>query len=216
MLVSNFYDQGYYIQEDFWSRNDCDRLIQVSKTFPSWKGRTYKSLMQPHRFHQVFAEAMKKPEMVETMEYFCGGRVSGLQSVWYYGSPGSPGFPAHQDNWFVEAPPDSFVSAWSPMQDTNISMGGITGYAKSHLHGLLPVKEVDGVISEEAILPEGSERTDLFIPKGAVLFMHGFFVHESHPNVTDEFRRALLLTYIRKGEPFRPGNTAHRVEIDVY
>jgi hypothetical protein len=41
-------------------------------------------------------------------------------------------------------------------------------------------------------------------------------VHASHDNRSDHFRRALLMTYVRRGEKFGPGNFAKRAEVDVY
>ena len=56
----------------------------------------------------------------------------------------------------------------------------------------------------------------MIVPQGAVVFLHGHTVHSSHDNRSDRYRHALLMTYIRRGERFRPGRTAGRAEVDVY
>lgn len=218
-------DNGYCVVKDFWTAKECDEFIFLSLGFPAWVLETFAPLMQPHRMHPSFMWSLTRPRLVAILEQLCGGKVSGLQSVWYYGAPGTPGFNAHQDNYFVEAPPDTFVSAWSPMQDTTPEMGGIVGYPGSHKFGALPVQTVNrpgsdsqdpNATIEEVIIPKGYEAIDLVVPKGAVLFMHQNFIHSSNANNTDTFRRALLMTYIRQGSSFRAGNTAKREEVDVY
>ena len=47
------------------------------------------------------------------------------------------------------------------------------------------------------------------------VFLDGALVHESLPNAMPENRYAFLATYLRKGAPFRPGNTAKREEVDL-
>lgn len=221
-----YWENGYCVVRDFWSKRECQALTWARRSVrEGYEGYRYAPLMQPHRSHQLFDLVIRTPRLIEIMEQLCGGKVSGLQSVWYYGAPGTPGFNAHQDNYFVEAEPDTFVSTWSPMQDITPEMGGIVGYPGTHNLGTLLVQTVNrpgsesqdpNATIEEVIIPKGYEGIDLVVPKGAVLFMHQDFIHSSNANTTDKFRRALLMTYIRKGSSFRPGNTAKREEVDVY
>ena len=215
-----YWEHGYWIEEDVWTPRSCAKFILAA----GFSG-DHSPWMQPHRERGVFLNAFRNPQMVAILEQLCGGKVSGLQTVWYYGAPNTPGFNAHQDNYFVEAPSDTFVSAWSPMQDTPPEMGGLVGYLGSHKFGTLPVQIVNrpgsdsqdpNATIEEVVIPEGYEGIDLVVPKGAVLFMHQNFIHSSNANTTDNCRRALLMTYIRQGSSFRPGNTAKREEVNVY
>lgn len=225
-VLAFYRDNGYCIVKDVWTDRECNYLVEASKYTGSFQRKRFSPLMQPHKTEpSVFLWALRNTEIVAFMEQLCGGKVSGLQSVWYYGAPGTPGFNAHQDNYFVEAPPDTFVSAWSPMQDITPEMGGIVGYLGTHNLGTLAVQTVNRPGSDsqdpnatlkEVVIPKGYEGIDLVVPKGAVLFMHQDFIHSSNANTTDRFRRALLMTYIRQGSSFRPGNTAKREEVDVY
>lgn len=220
-------DNGYLVVEDLWSEAECLSLVWVCYTFAD---SGFAPLMQPHRSADSFTrnrfrQAFSNSRIVAIMEQLCGGKVSGLQSVWYHGAPHTPGFNMHQDNYFVEAPPDTFVSAWCAMQDVTPEMGGLVGYPGTHKLGTLPVVTVDrpgsenqdpNATKEEIVLPSGFEGIDLPVPKGAVIFMHQDFIHSSNGNTTDKFRRSLLMTYIRQGSSFRPGNTAKREEVNVY
>lgn len=220
-----YWDLGYHIEEDVWSSYARDRFIFAGEHHYDFKAGVFAPLMQPHRGHSFYSEALQHPKIVAIAEQLCGGKVSGLQSTWYYGAPGTPGFNKHQDNWFVEAKSDVFVSAWSPMQDVTSEMGGVVGYPGTHLLPILPVVEVNrpgsasqdpNATQNEAFLPKNYFGIDLVVPMGAVLFMHSNFVHSTGMNQTDKFRQALLLTYIRQGESFRAGNTAKREEVNVY
>ncbi len=131
----------------------------------------------------------------------------------------------HQDNAVVEAKPDSFASAWTALQDVTAEMGAIIGFPGSHREAVLPTVKTGrpehigqdlNAFREELVLPDGYEQVDLPLSKGAVLFMHSHFVHASHSNHSKQFRNALLLSYIRSGEPFRPGFNAKRAEVPVY
>ena len=181
--------------------------------------------MNPHRMHTVFFRAMCNRRLVSIMQRLVGGKVSGLQSELFFCPPGTPGFTAHQDNFYVQGPTDGFASSWTALQDTTPDMGALALFPGTHRELLLPVEEVTPVACAsqdvnanrlQSVVPERFPPLELTIPKGAVVFMHGHTVHRSGVNRTDRFRRALLMTYLRAGETFRPGSVARRTEVDVY
>jgi phytanoyl-CoA hydroxylase len=224
--LKNYWELGYHIETGIWEEEQLDEIIQAAQNFPSFKDGTYAPLMQPHRSDSVFLAALRNPNIVKIMEQLCSGQVSGLQSEFFYGKPGTPGFTKHQDNSFLEAKPDSFASAWTAMQDVTADMGALVGYLGSHREPVLPIVKVEShdqslsqdpnANHEEVVLPSDYESLPLTMPRGSVLFIHSHFVHSSGGNTSDRFRSALLLTYIRSGEPFRPGNTAKRSEVELY
>ena len=154
----------------------------------------------------------------------CGGRVSGLQTTWYYGPPGGSGFNLHQDNHLVKAIKDGFASVWIAMQDVTEEMGALVGYPGSQSEDILPQEEVnlpnlaqDPNGTRYAVIPPEKYTSKILTMKqGSALFMHSHFIHGSGPNTTDRWRQALLMTYIRQGGDFRPGERAKREPVDVY
>jgi phytanoyl-CoA hydroxylase len=216
---------GYHVEEDIWSPIEREALIRAAKNFSSFKQGISAPLMQPHREDSLFLLALRNPKIVRIVEKLVGGRVSGLQSEFFFSGPGTPGFAKHQDNRSVEAKADAFVSAWSAMVDINPMMGGLIGYPGTHNEAILPTRKTGRPASpdqdpnaygEEAILPESYEPLDLAVRSGSVVFMHSHFVHASNQNNSSGFRFALLLTYIRCGESFRAGFNAKRAEVAVY
>jgi len=216
---------GYHIEENLWSSIEREALLRAARSFSSFKSGVSAPLMQPHRQDRLFLRALRNPKIVSIVEKLVDGKVSGLQTEFFFSGPGTPGFAKHQDNRAVEAKPDAFVSAWCAMVDVTPEMGGLIGYPGTQNEAILPTLKTGMVpdpsqdpnaYGEEAVLPAKYEPIDLVVPAGAVVFMHSHFVHASHRNNSKDYRYALLLTYIRSGESFRPGFNAKRAEVDVY
>lgn len=222
----DFYNQyGYFIEHNLFSNEECDNLIEASKSLPSALDNTYKPYMMPNRLNEIYTRAMAKPELVKIMSHLVGGEVSGLQTEFFFCKPGTRGFSLHQDNFFVEAGKEVFASAWIALTDTYQEKGGLIAYPGSHKEDILPTRKIElskdqgqdpNANNEEVIVPVIYPETHASVPKGSVFFIHGHLVHGSNPNLTDEFRYVLLCTYIKKGEKFRPGFYAQRAEIDLH
>jgi ectoine hydroxylase-related dioxygenase (phytanoyl-CoA dioxygenase family) len=216
---------GYMIVPGIFSSAECDELVAAAKTLPAFVGGSTRPAMHPHRAQSIFLKAMAKPALVGIMEQLVGGPVYGLQSEFFYCRPGTRGFARHQDNFFVQADPGAFASAWTAMTDVSPENGGLILYPGTHRCPRLPVEPLDrgpaegqdpNGNNEQAIVPPEFKPVDAIVPKGAVVFLHAHVVHESHDNRSDRWRYALLNTYIRQGGSFRPGQYAQRSEVDVY
>ena len=64
-------------------------------------------------------------------------------------------------------------------------------------------------------VPDEYTPVDLNLRKGSAVFFDGHTVHGSYPNLSEQFRYALLMTYIARGAPFVAGRYAHREEIPI-
>jgi phytanoyl-CoA hydroxylase len=217
---------GYVIVPGIFSAGECEELVAAAKTLPAFVGGSTRPAMQPHQALPVFRKAMAKPDLVGIMERIVGGPIHGLQSEFFYCRPGTRGFARHQDNFFVQAEPDAFASAWAALTDVSPENGGLILYPGTHRCPLLPVEPLHrgpaegqdpNGNNEQSLVPPQFKAVDAIVPKGAVVFLHAHVVHESHDNRSaDRWRYALLNTYIRRGCSFRPGQYAQRAEVDVY
>jgi phytanoyl-CoA hydroxylase len=224
--MSDYAAIGYFIAHDLWTSAEIDKLNRAADELPPFRDGTFAPVMHPHRQHPAFLEALANPQVVAVMEHLLGGPVSGLQTQFFYCRPGTQGFSRHQDNYYVEAPPNAFASAWTALQDVTVENGALIFYPGTHREATLPVEACpDHRIQDgqdpnankvQAVLPPGYKGVDCPVRRGDTVFLHGHTVHSSHPNRSDSFRRALLMTYLRRGVPFRPGNNAKRSEVDVY
>lgn len=215
---------GYFIEEQVFTASECEDLIRAGMELPGVKLGNYRPAMHPHRENPLFLDVMRDRRIVDTMRLLVGGQPNGLQTEFFYGKPGVKGFANHQDNFFVEAPGEAFASAWIALVDVGPENGGLIGYPGSHKEGRLPVRDLNvGIVAgqdpnannEESVLPGGYEPVDLIVPRGSIAYLHSYFVHGSHTNQTSGLRFALLCTYIRQGEKFRPGQYARREAVPV-
>jgi ectoine hydroxylase-related dioxygenase (phytanoyl-CoA dioxygenase family) len=220
-----YFEQGYHIEPNVWTAAELDALRVASEEQPSWRDGTFSPLMHPHKTDATFLGALKNPKIVRIMERLLKGKVSGIQTEFFYCRPGTTGFAMHQDNHYVDAKPDAFGSAWSPLIDISPATGGLVLYPGTHREPILPVEEIPAVVEvgqdknahkQQVVLPKQYKPLDLVCSAGSAVFIHGHIVHSSHKNQSNLFRRVLLSTYVRAGEPFRAGNTAKRTAVDVY
>ncbi len=224
--LAAYHELGYLVEPEVWSAEECAELVRSSCRLGPARDGDFVPVMHPHRDEKVFLDALRRSRIVEIMERLVGGRVSGIQSQYFYCRPRTPGFTPHQDNFFVQAPRDAFASAWSALDDVDRENGALIVYPGTHRLDLLPVREVEqpdnvgqnpNANRRATVLPRGCETVDLELPRGSVVFLHGHTVHASLSNRSETRARPVLLTtYIRRGVPFRPGFDARREEIDVY
>lgn len=113
------------------------------------------------------------------------GDCDGLGSDFFYHPPGVDGMARHVDNTYVQAPPESFLSVWIALTDVN--------------------KENGCLYAEEPIE----------LNKGDAVLIGQQLPHCSLPNNSDGCRFALLLTYLKHGATFRPGNTQKRTRVPL-
>jgi len=226
VLLDAYRRDGFAIAPALLGASACEALLEaVPRLAPS--GPTpLAPVMNPHRLDAIFLDALRHAKIVAALERLLDGPVSGIQSQYFPCVPGTPGFAAHQDNHYVEAPREAFASAWITLDDVTTENGALIAYPGSHREPLLPVEDIPhatphptqafNAIRQTVQVPARYAPMTLEVPRGAVVFLHGHLLHASHPNRAARPRRALLATYVRQGAPFRRGRTAQRMPIDLY
>lgn len=219
-------EHGCFCMDGLWTRAEVDEIVAAASDLPTARDGTFGPAMHPHRLNAVFHRALCKPSIVAIMEIMLGGKVSGLQTQFFFCRPGTQGFASHQDNFYVQAPPNDFASVWTAIDDVTVENGALILYPGTHKEPLLPVEPCPfhtvqagqdiNANRVQTVIPSHYAGVDCQMPSGRAAFFHGHTVHASHPNVSNRTRRALLMTYLRRGSTFRPGNNARREEVDVY
>jgi ectoine hydroxylase-related dioxygenase (phytanoyl-CoA dioxygenase family) len=192
---------------------------------PNAANGRFPPIPMPHRVHPAFFDLMRYRPIVAIVERLIGDAASGLGGEFFYMKPGTPGFARHQDNAYVQAPPDSFISVWTALTDVDGDNGPLTFYPGTHKLGLLEIRELKktvdpgqnpGAQAAECVLPSGFGGIAMTMRRGSTVFFHSQLVHSSNANRSDRFRYSFLATYLRKGAPFRPGPSQQRAEVDLH
>ena len=221
-----FRKHGFLVEQNLVPHDHCQDVVAFAHTLPNANDNTFRPVSMPHRVDERFLRLMKLPRIVEIVEKLVGGTASGIGGEFFFMHPGTPGFARHQDNSYVQAPSDEFVSAWTALNETSTENGCLKFYPGSHKLGLLPTRELEeifhagqnpGARSVESIMPVGYSSLDMEVDAGSTVFFHSLLVHGSNPNVTrDRFRHSFLATYIQQGISFRAGNSQRRAEVDLH
>jgi phytanoyl-CoA hydroxylase len=215
---------GLHLEPDVFDPAFCDQLVAEANTFPTVRKGDFRTALQPHRQSDLFMQALRHPGISSVMRQLLGGDISGIQTQFFYCKPGTPGFQAHQDNRFVNAPQGKFASAWVALVDVSAANGGLIMYPGTQKEPLLDVAEVayeqtllqdTNAVRLRCKVPEEYAPIDVSLKKGAAAFFDGHTVHASHPNRSDSCRYALLMTYVRRGVPFTAGTYAQREEVAI-
>lgn len=210
--MRDFWEKGYAVYPSLFSRHECSMIRMEAATL-----RTTEQVMQPHRILPSVEATARDERLVSIMEYLCAGEVDLVQTQLFFNPPGTKGFTVHQDNFYVQADPGAFASAWLSLENVNQLNGCL--YAHDAEEVILPVIEYPDAPPHrrvEVVMPSGNAK---LVPTvtGDVIFIHPLVPHGSLDNTSaNRTRMALLLTYIRKGASFNPGTHACRERFDVY
>lgn len=224
LALDEYCARGLHVEPKLFQSELCEELISTANKFPAVQGGDYRTALQPHRRAEVFMRALCHPRVANIMRRILGGDISGIQTQFFYGKPGTPGFQPHQDNRFVNAPQGAFASVWVALTDVNPQNGCLYIYPESHHEPLLDIQEVEApntmlqdinALRLRCVIPEKYQPSDLAMSKGDGAFFDGHTIHGSHANESDGHRYALLMTYVRRGVPFTPGRYAQREEVPI-
>jgi ectoine hydroxylase-related dioxygenase (phytanoyl-CoA dioxygenase family) len=222
--LRSYQQSGLHVEPGVFADGFCDHLVAEANRFPAVVAGDYRTALQPHRRSDLFLQALKHPQVAGIIRRLLGGDISGIQTQFFYCKPGTPGFQAHQDNRFVNAPQGAFASVWIALVDVSPENGGLIMYPGSHNEPLLDVVDVpyqESVLQDsnavrlKCVVPDAYKPMDLSLKKGAAAFFDGHTVHASHANRSAGHRYSLLMTYVRRGVPFTAGTYAQRDEVAI-
>lgn len=221
--ISFFNEKGYLILENILSSSDCDEIIKLANKYNVKKD--YVPIMNIHNYSNMILKIMSNSNIIKYVEEIFNGKALGLQTEFFFMPPGTKGFSPHQDNTYVQANQNSFVSVWIALTDVNTMNGGLIIWPESHKEFQLRTEENESTPSVnqdpnarkmKSIIPKKYKATSPNMPKGSIMFIHSWLVHASNNNESCENRNALLCTYIKEGADFRSGNYAKRKSFELY
>jgi ectoine hydroxylase-related dioxygenase (phytanoyl-CoA dioxygenase family) len=213
-------DQGYSVVEGVFSAAECLAIRKVAEQLASFRSGSLLPVMNPHREQPELLATVSDKRIVSVVRQLMDGTPEGLQTQYFFCRPGTRGFSAHQDNYYVRAGKDKFLSAWLALEDVQAENGALVVLPGSHREPVLEVREIPQPSTfgqdpnhncQECVIDAHYPKVSVAVREGGVIFLHSHLVHSSNDNITtDKFRRALLITYLAKGAAFRPGFIAQR------
>ncbi|MFB5189787.1 phytanoyl-CoA dioxygenase family protein [Alicyclobacillus fastidiosus] len=211
---------GYVVLRQGCSRdlihiyNQHIHTIRAAKEMPDWarprrhgevsdRDRFSLRLFNPHLHDGFSLQMMKLPIIRGALAQILGDEAVGVQSMYFYKQPGSPGQAAHQDYFYIRNEPNTLTAAWVAMEKTDEENGCLWVIPGSHRLGLLAHGKVKRPEEHEPWTDE-VEAIDLtkeipvVLEEGDLLFFHNLLVHSSTKNqTTDRWRRSYVCHYIR-------------------
>lgn len=213
-----FLKNGYSILEDVFDKKYSNKIVESAKEIKG-KSDNYVPLMNPHQKSNIFLDAMSHATIIEFIEGYFDNTVMGLQTEFFFMPPNTKGFTPHQDNTYVQADENSFISAWIALTDVNENNGGLIIWPESHNEKKLVTIENKNTEyknqdpnarSRTTYIPKNYNAYSPCVSEGSVMMIDSWLVHASNNNISKNYRYALLCTYIKKGANFRSGSTAKR------
>ena len=219
--VAFYHENGYVLLKRAVSEDLIDAFnrhikdLRSGDHIPEWalprKGREISEkdrfavrLFNPHKHDGFSLQMMKLPVVRGALAQLMGGEAVGVQSMYFYKEPGSPGQAAHQDFYYIRNEPRSMIAAWIAMEErVDEENGCLRVIPGSHKLGLLPHGGVKNLEEHEHWTHETegidlSREIPVVMEKGDILFFHELLIHSSGKNRSkDRWRRSYVCHYIR-------------------
>jgi len=220
--IKFFNEKGYVNLDNIFSNSECDEIIEIANDNKPIEN--YIPIMNIHTSSERILKFMSNSLIIDFVEEFFSGTACGLQTEYFFMPSGTKGFSPHQDNTYVKASQDSFISAWVALTDVTSKNGGLIVWPESHREEKLETIDNKSIPSKNqdpnarkasTIIPKKYNPITPYISKGSVLMIHSWLVHASNDNCSSNNRNSILCTYIKEGADFRAGSYAKRKSFNL-
>ena len=160
-----------------------------------------RKLDNPHRHLPSVQALAARPALVGWVESIIGPGLSVYFSQVFFKPPEGGGpKPAHQDNFYF-GPNDleGLVTAWVALDDANVENGCLffgEGTHRGPVHPHVAPADEPYNLQLSAEVLASQPMTPAPVPRGGVSFHHGGTFHQSGPNHSAHWRRAIALHYV--------------------
>ena len=181
--------------------SQCNKLIEEASSLVD---NDFTPLMNKHHSSKEIFSFISNKKVISIVEDYFQVQQWAYKPSFF--SPLKRGFNPHQDNTFVQAKENTFISAWVALTDVSSKNGGLIIWPQTHLaKQLLFDKTIEKKITHQdpnanssiTIIPENYKPFSPILKKGSVLFIDKWLVHASNTNMSESFRYSLLCTYIK-------------------
>ncbi len=173
-------------------------VIYENGSDPIWQ--TWYDQVQHLRTFHAFAH---QPPLLKIMSDLLGGEVLvHPRSIARAVGPGTARFttPPHQDHWYIGGTRGVWT-AWIPLGDCPLEMGGIAVLPRSHHNGVLPREGAEGAGGHRVAGSLPAQWAWSPLHAGDVLLFHSLTVHQAREHCSPKVRLSLDVRYQRVDEP---------------
>ena len=188
-MKKSYLKDGYFTIKGVFSK---EHMNKVREDLDRIADEDYSDMIHPHKKSDEVKKLIFSKEINEIISELFEDDFEAVQSQLRYKKGDSDGFPLHQDDFWTRAGHGNTINVLVHVDDANEDNGCIFVYPESHNP------------------PFFSDKDNLIAESGDVTFLHNFILHGSDKNNSGNFRRNLLLMYVKKGIEYRSGTSAKR------
>jgi phytanoyl-CoA hydroxylase len=181
-----------------------------------------RKLDNPHHHREAVRTLAFHPPLVAAVEALIGPGVSVYFSQVFFKPPEGGGpKPAHQDNfYFGPNDEEGVVTAWIALDDATLENGCLyygdgSNLGPVYAHFAPPEEPFNLQLPPELLARQPMSPAP--VRRGGVSFHHGNTFHQSGPNVSSHWRRAVALHFVNHGthfeQPALPYDQALRLKV---
>lgn len=218
--VAEYHRNGFIIVEDIVSPEEREALIAHFMGVHSGEQKVdwfeprdpesrpdlyWKRLFQTHQHDKLSMDTMRLPRAGRILHDLLGTEAVGIQSMFFFKAPGTPGQASHQDTNYIGSDPESLTACWIALDDADEDNGTMWVVPGSNGGPLLKRGKIVDTTefedwTDELVDVDYSNAVPVRAPAGSAVFFHGRLIHESRLNrTTDRFRRVYVCHYVAKG-----------------
>jgi hypothetical protein len=190
-MLSEYNTNGFYTERGFFSERYMDELRDEVDSITQTKGLLFLNEIQIHKESPIIKEIIFDGVLRGMINKFIGNHFP-IQSQLRFKPPSSDGFSYHQDDYWTQAGFGNTINVLVHIDEATVDNGCIYVLPKSHKP------------------PFHEDRVYLIAKPGDITFLHNYVIHGSDNNDSNEFRRNLLLMYVKEDCEFEKGEGAER------
>lgn len=182
--------------------------------------RFSRRLFNPHLHDEFSLRLMRLPRVGRILEDLMGAPATGVQSMYFYKVPGTPGQANHQDYEYIKNEVNTLTACWIAMDDADEENGCLWVVPGTNRGPLLKHGNVQDVEEHEEWTTEvegidPSCEVPVRMRSGDALFFHNLLVHSSTRNRSRaRTRRAYVCHYIRHDSVIFREDLAKKIPFD--
>lgn len=198
---------GYYFPLDVLDDQECgrfrDHLMQIINSRHASTLGNRGQINNLHVFSPYVNEIIRSPAILGAIENIIGSDILVWSTSIFLKAAHSESFVSwHQDLTYWGLNSDQVVSVWLALNTVNQTNGCMHFLPRSHRFGQLPHEDI---IDSENLLTRGqrasieineSQSIGVELQPGQASLHHGYLLHRSGPNHSDQPRLGLVATYL--------------------